>query len=250
MQKLNMNKYSERFYRTDNKSDRWNSFTVRNETTDLYIRCSRDLSSIALKIIDKLRNEIRCHINKQLEFQTSFSPVERLENTTEIISLMYLASERSGAGPFASVAGAIAQITGTELLNYTDDIIIENGGDIWMYLKEPAVVQILSDNMDFDGKTGILISPEETPCGICTSSGKVGPSFSFGKADSATIIGKCAATADAAATIAGNIVKDENGITKALNCATAIETVTGAVVIINNKMGIQGSVKLVNPMEV
>ncbi len=244
-----MNKYSERFYRSDNKLERWNSFILRNETTDLFIKSAEDLTAIGLKIINKLRNEIRDHISRQLEFQTSYSPVEKLTDTPDIIKLMYLASERTGTGPFASVAGAIAQMTGIELMNYTKEIIIENGGDIWMSLIEPAVVQIHSDNAEFDGKTGLLISPEETPCGICTTSGKVGPSFSFGKADSATIIGKCAATADAAATLAGNIVKDENDITKALNNATEVESVTGAVIIIKNKMGIQGSVKLINPME-
>jgi ApbE superfamily uncharacterized protein (UPF0280 family) len=244
-----MNKYSEKYYRTEIKSDRWNSFRVINETTDLYIRSGKDLTTIAGKIIEKLRNEIRDHINKQLEFQTSYSPIERLPDSSEIVQLMYLASERTGTGPFAAVAGAIAQMTGLELLNYTDEIIIENGGDIWMSLIKPAVVQILSGNEEFDGKTGVIIYPENTPCGICTSSGKIGPSFSFGKADSATIIGKCAATADAAATLAGNIIKDENDIAKALNSASDIETVTGAIIIVNNKMGIQGSVKLVNPME-
>ncbi len=244
-----MNKYSERFYRTDNKTERWNSFIIRNETTDLFIRSAEDLSAIGLKIIEKLRNDIRVHINRQLEFQTSYSPVERLDNTPEIVQLMYHASERTNTGPFASVAGAIAQMTGFELMNYTNEIIVENGGDIWMSLTEPAVVQVHSDNAEFDGKTRLLISPEDTPCGICTTSGKVGPSFSFGKADSVTIIGDCAATADAAATLAGNIVKDEDDITKALNHATAVNSVTGAVIIIKNKMGIQGSVKLINPME-
>jgi uncharacterized protein len=197
----------------------------------------------------ELRNELRDHINKQIEFQTSYSPVERLDSAPKIAKLMYLASERTGTGPFAAVAGAIAHTTGMELLNYTDEIIIENGGDIWMSLIKPAVVQILSDNEKFDGKTCLMVSPEETPCGICTSSGKVGPSFSFGKTDSTTIIGKCAATADAAATLVGNIVKSEDDISKALDYAANIETITGAIIIIKNKMGIQGSVNLVNPME-
>jgi ApbE superfamily uncharacterized protein (UPF0280 family) len=62
---------------------------------------------------------------------------------------------------------------------------------------------------------GILLGPEETPCGICTSSGRVGHSISFGKADAVTIVAADAALADAVATQTCNMVQTEDDLNDA-----------------------------------
>ena len=97
----------------------------------------------------------------------------------------------------ASVAGAIAELVGRELSNFSDDIIIENGGDIFIKTTRPRIIAIYASDSPLSGKIGIEIDAGETPCGICTSSGSVGHSLSFGKADAVTIIAPSAALADA-----------------------------------------------------
>ena len=47
------------------------------------------------------------------------------------------------------------------------------------------------------------------PMGICTSSGTVGHSLSFGKADAVCVKAKSVSLADAAATAIGNMVKSQ-----------------------------------------
>jgi ApbE superfamily uncharacterized protein (UPF0280 family) len=91
----------------------------------------------------------------------------------------------------------------------------------------------------------MTISPEQTPLGVCTSSGTVGPSLSFGKADAVCILSKSAALADAAATAVGNVVKEKKDIELGLGVGKEIEGVQGILIIVQEKMGVWGGIRLV-----
>jgi hypothetical protein len=83
------------------------------------------------------------------------------------------------------------------------------------------------------------------PLGICTSSGTVGHSLSFGRADSVCVTSKSASLADAAATAIGNLVKGEGDVKKALEAGAKIEGVLGIVIIIKDKLGACGAIEFV-----
>jgi ApbE superfamily uncharacterized protein (UPF0280 family) len=89
-----------------------------------------------------------------------------------------------------------------------------------------------------------VISPDETPLGVCTSSGTVGPSLSFGKANAVCILSKSSALADAAATAVGNVVKEKKDISSGLGKAREIDGVLGTLIIVEEKMGVWGRIKL------
>ena len=89
------------------------------------------------------------------------------------------------------------------------------------------------------------MGPAEKGLGVCTSSGTVSHSLSFGKADAALIISFDAALADAAATAAGNAVKNKDYIEKGINLAKSIDGVKGVLIIVGDKMGTWGEIKLI-----
>ena len=238
-------KRAERFYRDFTESSRWKSFRVRVETSDLYIRAGKDLSAPAEEIVRRLRKQIRAHIEKQISFHTSLTPVERLGGCPDIITMMYNASEQAGVGPMAAVAGAVAEITGRELTEFSEEMIIENGGDIWMKLSRPAVVTIYPGGYYFDG-VALKIQSGQTPCGICTSSARIGLSFSFGRADAATVIAPDAALADAIATEVCNRVKSEDDMEDAasygMDCGAG-----GVIILYRDQLVARGDVELTDP---
>ncbi|MGZ3604978.1 MAG: UPF0280 family protein, partial [Thermodesulfobacteriota bacterium] len=78
----------------------------------------------------------------------------------------------------------------------------------------------------------------------CTSSGTVGPSLSFGKADAVCILSKSAALADAAATAVGNVVKEKKDIELGLEMGKEIAGILGTLIIVEEKMGVWGTIKL------
>jgi len=236
-------KRAERFYRDFTDTARWKSFRVKVDTSDLYIRADKDLSAVAEKILRALRDRLWEQIDRQGEFHTALAPVGRLDGSPEIVIMMYNASERAGVGPMAAVAGAVAELTGRALAPQCREIIVENGGDIFMHTVAERRVAVFAGGSPLSGRVALRIKPAEMPLGICTSSATVGPSLSFGSADAACVLSASAALADAAASQIGNQVKTGGDIKKALRIGADIPGVKGIVIIIGKKMGAWGMVE-------
>lgn len=223
------------------------SFLVTIKETDLYVSASTNLKNEVIKLVKKYRNQLENFIEENPIFLTTLKPVNVSNDAPVIVRAMAEASEKVGVGPMAAVAGAIAEFVGKELSIYTTEIIIENGGDIYIDSMRKRIVSIYAgDNSLFTGRIGIELAPEDTPLGICTSSGTLGHSLSFGKTDAAVILADSATLADAAATALGNMVNTPEDIEKGIASVCNIKGIRGILVIIGNKLGVWGNIKLVN----
>ncbi|MFB3924938.1 MAG: UPF0280 family protein [Syntrophales bacterium] len=237
--------YQRRFYRNEVFSPDLAIFEVKVKETDLFISAGRNLSDIALNSVCKYRNFIEEYIKLRPKFMKSFSPIEKDDLAPPIIRDMLDASSRVNVGPMASVAGAIAQYVAQDILEHTDQVIVENGGDIYLKSKRELRIGVYSGKSPLSGKIKLRIRPEATPLGICTSSGTVGHSVSFGRADAVCVISKSAVLADAAATAVGNRVNKESDIRPALQFGLNIEGVLGILIIIGDKMGASGMIEFI-----
>ncbi len=158
---------------------------------------------------------------------------------------MFRTTQLAQVRPMAAVAGAMAEFVSKDLLPISKEVIVENGGDIYLATSRERTIGIFAGNSPLSLKVGVVISPKDSPLGVCTSSGTVGPSLSFGKADAVCILSKSGALADAAATSVGNIVKEKKDIELGLERGKEIEGVSGVLIIVGEKVGIWGNVKLV-----
>jgi ApbE superfamily uncharacterized protein (UPF0280 family) len=147
-------------------------------------------------------------------------------------------------GPMASVAGAIAELVGIELAPLSPEIIIENGGDIYMKSQLTRKIGIYAGESPLSGHIALEIESNKTPLGICTSSGTVGHSLSFGKADAVIVLARSTLLADAAATAIGNLITKPEDIAKGIEFAQSIEELNGTVIIKDDRIGIWGDVKI------
>ena len=220
------------------------AFSVTEKETDLYIRAASNLQRKARRLVLKYRQQLESYIERNPDFQTSLEPLTVMENAPAIVREMAEAGQKAGVGPMAAVAGAIAECVGQELLEFSPEIIVENGGDIYLKILKKRVVGIYAGDSPLTGKIGLEINPQDTPLGVCTSSGTVGHSLSFGKADAVVVVAASATLADAAATAIGNRVKQPGDIDKALEFARGIGGLKGVVIIIGKNMGAWGEVKL------
>jgi len=157
---------------------------------------------------------------------------------------MAKAGKKVGVGPMAAVAGAIAEFVGRDLLDYSPEVIIENGGDIFMKSLKVRNIGIYAGNSSFTKKITLKILPQETPLGICTSSGTVGHSLSLGNSDAVIVISPSTSLADASATAIGNLIKNESDISQGIEFAQKVKGIKGILIIKDNKMGIWGNVKI------
>ena len=217
---------------------------VSARETDLCIMGDRPLDAEAAGAIHIYRNDIEGYIEKHPEFKDSLKPLDLKPGAPEIVKRMAAAGEAAGVGPMAAVAGAMAEFVGRELLKSSKEIIVENGGDIFIKSSRDRRFGIFAGSSPLTGKLTFEIISSDTPLGVCTSSGTVGHSMSFGKADAACIISKDTALADAAATATGNITKSAADIEKAIGFARSIPGVSGVIVVVGSKFGSWGEVTL------
>jgi ApbE superfamily uncharacterized protein (UPF0280 family) len=241
--------YEPRTYRHWVKDKDLVSFNVVVKETDLYIRASSNLKKEALKLVTKYRNLLERYIKRHPSFLTSLEPIAVKDNAPAIITRMAEAARKAGVGPMAAVAGAIAESVGKELITISPEVIIENGGDIYIKSRKKRLIGIYAGQSPLTGKIALEINAEDTPLGICTSSGTVGHSLSFGKADSAIVLSPSATLADAAATAIGNVIIQPGDIPLGIEFAQSIEGVRGAIIIKGDKIGLWGKVKIY-PMSV
>ncbi|MGD9116163.1 MAG: UPF0280 family protein [Dehalococcoidia bacterium] len=219
------------------------AFNVVVKETDLYIRARSDLKRKAQKLVTKYRGQLEQYIERHPKFFSSLDPLN-VGDAPRLITEMAEAAEKTGVGPMAAVAGAIAEFVGKELLEESPEVIVENGGDIFIRSTTERIIGIYAGKSPLTGKVGLEIKAADTPLGVCTSSGTVGHSLSLGQADAVIALSKSTALADAAATAIGNVVKDEDDIPRAIQRATGIKGLNGIIVIKGDKMGLWGKVNI------
>jgi len=240
---------SRRIYRPQSAASRLKSFTVAVKETDMWIAFSgsADVSCWPERVeqlVWKQRRQLESYLAQHPIFATALEPCLVEPDAPLIVRSMAYAANRAGVGPMAAVAGAMAEVVGLFLSGVFPEVIVENGGDIYIRVSEPVNVGIYAGNSPLSGKLALQIDPADTPLGICTSSGTVGPSLSMGSADAAVVIASSAPLADAVATAMGNLVKNSSDLEKALEYACMIEGVNGALIIYRGKVAARGAVEL------
>lgn len=242
---MKTNKYQRRFYRDWARQDDLHLTHIIDKETDLAI--------LAYKPVDKefirerlhtCRWDIESYISKDNRFLTALKPLPVEINAPAIIREMSAAALKAGVGPMAAVAGAVAESIGRDLLKKKyRDVIVENGGDIFLKTTKPRVIGIYAGRSKLWNSLGLKIKPKDTPLGICTSSGTIGHSLSFGSADSVVIMSKSTALADAVATAVCNRIASKHDLAAALDFARSVRGVLGVVIILKKDMISWGSIE-------
>ena len=214
---------------------------------ETHIRLTSDLEDHNLKgYIHCLRRDLKAYIRRNQDFLLSMEPIESdEENLSPIVEKMYESSSFADVGPMACVAGTISQLSLDYLIeNGSRHSIVENGGDIAIVCDKKVLCGIYSRNPVLGNGMAFEIRPRSRPLGICTSSGKIGHSISFGEADSVTVISASPSIADGLATRIANEVTGqdcESRVSNALECSENYrEFFEGVLVISDENVGTVG----------
>ncbi|MBN2322265.1 MAG: UPF0280 family protein [Spirochaetes bacterium] len=237
--------YRKRFYRNWQNPDGLVSFSVRCRETDLMVYAEKNLAEKALVLVRKYRSQIEATIKENPCFSTSLIPLE-VKTPYRIITEMVDKSRLAGVGPMAGVAGAIAEFTGRELLEDTEGIIVENGGDVFIRSRKDRTVLVYAgEESPFRDRVRILLRGREEPFGVCTSSRTIGHSKSFGNTDAVVVVASSAVTADVFATAVGNRVKRPDDLEPAIEYVRSFPDISGLLIMIGDRMAVSGEIELV-----
>jgi len=236
--------YTERNYRKRTRPKGLFSFQVAVRETDLWVCAGRDLKKETRDLVFASRHQLEAYIRSHPGFLHSLLPLKEDPYAPPLVREMIRAAGKVGVGPMAAVAGAIAQQVGEGLLNLTDQVIVENGGDIFLKADRPLTVSIFAGTSPLSERFGILVPTRQMPLGVCASSGTIGHSLSQGIADAVCLLSASTALADSAATALGNRIKKKRDLESAAGWADRIEGILGGVVILGDAMATWGDIEL------
>jgi len=235
---------NERTYRHLVQSKRLPAFGVKVQETDLMIHACDSFETQSRDLVFKYRGHIEAYIDQNPAFLDTLVPWPSDGPYPEIVHAMVQAGRFAQVGPMAAVAGALAEYVGLGLLRLTDEVIVENGGDVFIKTNTPVTIAVYAGQSPLSLRVGLQFPVCDKPFAVCTSSGTVGHSLSHGKADAVCVVTESCALADAAATAIGNRIQSANSIQAAIDWGQKIDKVKGILVIVGDAMGLWGQIEV------
>ena len=237
--------YQERTYRNLVDTEKLTSFQVVVKETDLLVHAATKLEAKTRELVLEHRGYVEAYIKAYPDFMTTLEPWRQKGPAPNIISDMITAGANTGVGPMAAIAGAIAENVGLGLLDFTDQVMVENGGDLFIKTNTPVTVGIFAGASPLSMQVGLQLSCEKKPIAVCTSSGTLGHSLSLGQADAVCVVADSGALADAAATSIGNLIQSAADINDAIAAGQKIAEIAGIVIVAGEKIGAWGDLEIV-----
>lgn len=205
-----------------------------------YRICSESYDLIVTEL-KRLRAELEIYLESHPAFLHALTPLACKPYAPPVAQIMAQAGRACGVGPMAAVAGAFAALAAQKAIAAgAREVIIENGGDIFALASRPVIIGIFTGNTALGSRIAFKLQPQDMPLAVCSSSSRMGHSLSLGDCDLATVVAKDASLADAAATLACNLVKKTSDLPKALDQILAIQGVLGALLVKENHVGLRG----------
>ncbi len=213
--------------------------TIVYKDAKLRVACAR--ADVVEQELRRQRELLEGYIRRQPEFLGALAPIRLLEDAPQIARRMDAASQLTGVGPMAAVAGAMAEACAQAALGAgAREAIVENGGDLYASSPDPVVIGIYAGESRVSGRLAFEVPPEMMPLSLCSSSSTMGHSLSFGDCDLATILSKDAALADAAATLACNSVRSAVDFDHVLAAVSGIPGILGLLLVKGDDLAMAG----------
>lgn len=243
--------YNSRHYRKKMGWQRFASFSLCRGETDLWVGVDApsyqpEMLTQAEIFLSHIRKVLQEYIKKYPGWQKSLQPMPAAGEAPAVVKKMSQAGMKAGVGPMASVAGGIAMEVGRFLSRefQLQELIIENGGDIYLRIKEPVRISIFAGSSPLSEKIALEITPVREEVVVCTSSGTVGHSFSLGSADAFVLLGRCGYLVDALVTVYCNRVKKKKDLLPLVEKAIKEEGIDGALAIMGDTMAAAGEYRI------
>lgn len=206
------------------------------------IGAEREYVDVAVEAIKAARAEIERHVRRDRFFLTTLEPYDPDPDSGRVVRRMCDAAAAAGVGPMAAVAGAIAQEALEAMLaRGCRHAWVDNGGDIAMLPGRPVTVEVFHEP---GADTAFALELEGTgrARGICSSSGTLGHSISFGNADVVVAIASDAVLADALATAIGNLVSGPGSLGKCFEPFIGIPGFMGGIAMAGGEVAVHGDI--------
>lgn len=243
--------YKERSYRSRFSDDGRLWFCVKFLESDLWIGVDSgsyhaSMEDAAYAFVVDLRRRMDAYLLMDPQYKSALTPYDAGLEAPTILKDMSRVSRKTGIGPMSAVAGAVSLHVAEFLKSKfgVNEVIVENGGDIYVDVQSDMDISVFAGQSPLSEKVGLHIPAAAFPCGICTSSGTVGPSLSLGRADAMLIVCRDVLLADSYATAMANRIKTVNDLQPVIEIIQTIPEIQGAIAIKDDQLAITGLYEL------
>lgn len=239
--------YKERSYRSRFSGDERHWFCVKFLESDLWIgvdngsyRASMEQDIYAM-LVD-LRRTMDAYLLMNPGYKAALVPYDAGLEAPTILKDMSRVSHKTGIGPMSAVAGAVALRVADFIKSKFNvkEVIVENGGDIYADANSDMDISVFAGQSPLSERVGLHIPAAAFPCGICTSSGTVGPSMSLGRADAMMIVCRDVLQADSYATAFANRIQTVNDLQPVIDRIQTIPDILGALAVKDDRLAVCG----------
>jgi hypothetical protein len=238
--------YEQRFYRRWMQAPDLKRFCVSLGESDLMVLADEELLDEARASLAEVRRGIERYIGQDPSFASALTPRPVEVDAPEVVRAMARAGEMWGVGPMAAVAGAVAERVGRRLLAHVPNVVVENGGDVFVRMDRPVTLRLYAgEDSPFRDRIGFRVRGPEG-LGVCTSSGVVGPSLSMGRADAVVAVSRDTAVADAAATSLANRIAEPGDVDAVVREVERDGGLDGLIACKSERIGLWGDLELVD----
>jgi len=214
------------------------AFRLKQTSVSILAREEEHIA-VAISAIVHHRGELEEYIQRHSFFAITLEPCDVERDAPEVVRRMAEAGWHMEVGPMAAVAGTIASLAAEAMVDAGATLaVVDNGGDIALIADEPLRIGVYAGTSTVEG-FAFELQPTSRMLGVCTSSGTLGHSISFGTADVATVLAHDVSIADAAATRLGNEVVGE--LTDEVFKPLRGKRINGALVIKGERVAMFGS---------
>ena len=222
------------------------AFQVVVEETDLWITAQKDLSPEVHSAVHRLRGMVKNALALYADFGPSLRPVPVPDSAPALIREMAEAAQAWNVGPMACVAGAIAQGVADSCQPHSPELLVENGGDLYLHSTRERTIGLLAQP-DQGLRLGLRLNATDFPCALCASSGRIGHSLSLGFGDLVVVRARQGAFADAGATALANLLHRRQDVQRVQDQAKemAAQGLQGVFAQYDDQIGVWGQMELV-----
>jgi ApbE superfamily uncharacterized protein (UPF0280 family) len=242
--------YEKRFYRTWTEHRPLHHHELKIEESDLLLLFDNGNDAARLiaeadQALRRVRTAIKRYIHAVPSFAHALTPTKSDPDAPRVISDMIRAGQIWNVGPMAAVAGTVAEYVARAVHHGEGTVIVENGGDIFALSEVPVRFGLYAGEaspfksaLTFEVAAGGGVS-------ICTSSGRIGPSFSKGSADAAVAIHRVGAVADAAATSIANRIRHSADVDAVVQQEQSKNRLRALISCMDDRLGMWGEISLI-----
>jgi len=183
-------------------------FITALENGEPLVKLAEEGAHLAIRVLEDLAKFLSVikRKSKELEIKEAFPDVVRrmIEATKKM--------ETQDLTPLAAVAGTASDVVADSMFSKGGTkIIVDNGGDIAIRLREGEVARVgVKTEIDANQPDYLISIDSAMGIGGVATSGLGGRSFTKGIASAVTVLSQTAAFSDAAATVIGNFTSVED----------------------------------------